>query len=99
MKTKIIPLQDTLYIEAIEDKESSSGIVRADVAIERPNKGKVIYASEGYVDENGTDRAMTVRVGDTVIFNRYAYEDVEIDGKKLLQMSQKDIYAILKQYE
>lgn len=96
MNTKIIPLQDTLYIEAIEDKESSSGIVRADVAVERPNKGTVIYASDGYTDERGNDRAMVVKVGDMVIFNRYAYEDVEIDGKKLLQMSQKDIYAILK---
>lgn len=96
MKQEIIPLQDMIYVEAIEEKVSSTGITRADISIERPSKGTVKYAGEGCINESGGKIPMVVKVGDTILFNKYAYEDVELDGQKLLQMSEKDVYAILR---
>ena len=78
----------------VEPKEAitktASGIIIPDSAQEKPQQGVVIATGAGKSDE-----AMEVKVGDTVLYNKYAGSEVEVENKKYLIMSQNDILVIL----
>lgn len=78
----------------VEPKEAvtktASGIIIPDSAQEKPQQGVVIATGTGKADE-----AMEVKVGDTVLYNKYAGSEVEVENKKYLIMSQNDILVIL----
>ena len=85
----IQPLNDRVLIEPAK-AEVVGGIIIPDSAKEKPLKGIVRAAGNGTKDEE-----MIVKPGDTVLYGKYAGNEIEIDGEKLLMMRQNDILAIV----
>jgi len=87
----IKPLADRVLIEPAEaEQKTASGIIIPDTAKEKPQRGKVVAVG------NGTkDNAMTVKVGDNVLYGKYSGTEIEIDGTKYMIMKESDIYAII----
>jgi chaperonin GroES len=85
------PLADRVLVEpAPAETKTAGGLIIPDTAKEKPMKGKVIAVGNGKPDE-----PMTVKVGDTVLYGKYAGTELQIDGKELLIMRESDIYAII----
>ncbi len=94
---KIKPLGDRVVIERIEQEEvKKGGIIIPDTAKEKPQQGKVVAVGTGKVDDKGNRKPIDVKVGDKVLFGKYAGTEVEVDGKEYLIMSQDDILAIIE---
>ncbi len=90
-KVSIQPLADRVVVQAAAaDTKTASGIIIPDTAQEKPQKGTIVAVGTGKKDE-----PMTVKVGDTVLYGKYAGTEVAIDGKDLLIMRESDIFAIV----
>jgi chaperonin GroES len=91
-KTKITPLADRVIIKQ-EDAETttSSGIIIPDTAQEKPQKGSVIAVGKG-TKEN----PISLKIGDNVLYSKYAGTELNHDGQDLLIMKESDILAIIK---
>jgi chaperonin GroES len=79
-----------------EERTSPGGIVIPDAAAEKPIKGKVVAAGKGKILENGDIRPLDVKVGDQVLFGKYAGTEVKVDGEELLVMKEDDIMAVIE---
>jgi chaperonin GroES len=91
------PLGDRVVIEPLEQEEMTpAGIVIPDTAKEKPQKGKVLSTGPGARDEDGKRIPMDVKIGDTVLYAKYAGTEVKVDGKKLLIVKESDILAIVE---
>lgn len=91
MALKIKPLADRVLIEPVEaETKTASGIIIPDNAKEKPQKGNVIAIGNGTKDE-----PMTVKVGDTVLYGKYAGTELKLEGKDYLIMRESDILAIV----
>ncbi|MCX7606081.1 MAG: co-chaperone GroES [Bacteroidia bacterium] len=91
MSVKIKPLADRVVVEpAPAEEKTASGIIIPDTAKEKPQKGTVVATGPGKKDE-----PLTVKVGDQVLYGKYAGTEISIDGKEYLIMRESDIYAIL----
>jgi chaperonin GroES len=85
------PLADRVLVEAAEaETKTAGGIIIPDTAKEKPMRGKIVAAGPGKKDE-----PTTVKVGDTVLYGKYAGTEITIDGKEYLIMKESDIYAII----
>ena len=90
-KLKIKPLADRVLIEPAQAEEKTAGgIIIPDTAKEKPQKGSVVAIGNGKKDE-----PMTVKVGDTVLYGKYAGTEITIDGVNYLIMRESDIVAII----
>jgi len=90
-KVKITPIADRVIVEAAAAEEKTAGgLIIPDTAKEKPQKGKVIAVGTGKKDE-----PMTVKVGDSVLYGKYAGTEVSIEGKDYLIMRESDIFAIV----
>jgi chaperonin GroES len=95
-KTKLRPLGDRVVIEPTPREEmTKSGIVLPDTAKEKPQEGSVIAVGPGAFDNDGKRIAIDVKVGDKVLYAKYAGTEFKVDGDELLIVSQKDILAIV----
>ena len=91
------PLGNRIVVEPIEQEEiTAGGIVLPETAKEKPQTGKVLFAGSGDRNDKGELIPMDVRVGDTVLFAKYAGTETKIDGKKLLIMRESDLLAIVE---
>lgn len=96
MKAK--PLHDRLIVRVLEAESSSSGgILIPDNAKEKPNRGEVIAVGSGRTLENGSTQAMTVTVGDHVMFGKFAGHTLKVDGQELTVLKEEDVFAIIEQ--
>ncbi len=90
-KINVKPLADRVLVEpAPAEEKTASGLIIPDTAKEKPMKGKVVAVGSGKKDE-----PMTVKVGDNVLYGKYAGTEIQIDGKDYLIMRESDIYAII----
>ena len=90
-KLSIRPLSDRVVIEALEaETKTASGLYIPDSAKEKPQQGTVVAVGNGTKDE-----PMTVKVGDTVLYGKYAGTELKLDGSDYLIMRESDIFAIL----
>lgn len=88
----IRPLSDRVLIEPAEaEVKTAGGIIIPDSAKEKPLKGKVVATGNGTKDEE-----MVVKIGDTVLYGKYAGTEIEVEGAKYLMMRQSDILAIVE---
>jgi chaperonin GroES len=96
MKLSLKPLGDRLVVEPIEQEEvTAGGIVLPETAKEKPQQGKVLAVGPGARDDDGKRIAMDVKVGDKVLYAKYAGTEFKMDGKKLLILRESDLLAIL----
>ncbi len=97
MSLKLKPLADRLVVKPLEEEEvTPGGIVLPETAKEKPQKGEVLAVGPGARDDSGKRIQMEVKVGDKVLFAKYAGTEVKIDGEKLLILRESDILAILE---
>ncbi|PID69747.1 MAG: co-chaperone GroES [Flavobacteriales bacterium] len=90
-KINIKPLADRVVIKPMEaEVKTASGIYIPDSAKEKPQQGKVVAVGKGTKDE-----PTTVKVGDTVLYGKYAGTELKLDGGDYLIMRESDIFAIL----
>ncbi len=93
----IRPLADRLVIKVIDDTEQTSGgIFIPDSAKEKPQKGEVIAVGPGKALEDGKREEMEVKVGDIVLFAKYAGTDVKLNDEMLKILSVKDVLGVLE---
>lgn len=93
----IKPLGDRVVIEVVAgDMKTASGIVLPDSAKGKPQEGKVLAVGTGKVLDNGQRVALDVKVGDKVIFSKYAGTEVKAQGQDYLIVSERDILAIVE---
>ena len=91
------PLHDRIVIKVIEDTEQTSGgIFIPDSAKEKPQKGEVVAVGEGKMNDNGESEAMDVKIGDIILYAKYAGTDVKMDGVEYKILSIKDALAIVE---
>jgi chaperonin GroES len=96
-KLNLKPLGDRLVVEPQEKEErTASGIILPETAKEKPQEGTVLAAGPGRMDEDGDRIAMDVKVGDVVLYAKYAGTEVKINDKKLLILKESDILAIVE---
>ena len=93
---KLRPLGDRVVVQPSGREETTkSGIVLPDTAKEKPQRGTVIAAGEGRRDDDGDRIAMDVKVGDEVLFAKYAGTEFKLEDDELLILSEKDILAVI----
>ncbi|MGN6259787.1 MAG: co-chaperone GroES [Ralstonia sp.] len=94
---KIRPLYDRVIVKRIEQQRTTaSGIVIPDSAAEKPEQGEVVAVGTGRLLQDGTQRELQLKVGDQVLFGKYAGQTVKVDGEELLVMREEDVMGVLK---
>jgi chaperonin GroES len=92
----IRPLHDRVIVKRVEEETTTpGGIVLPGSAAEKPSQGKVLAVGSGKLLDNGTVRALEVKVGDKVLFGKYSGSEVKVDGEDLIVMREEDIMGIL----
>ena len=79
-----------------EERTSPGGIVIPDSAAEKPSQGKIVAIGKGKILEDGSVRALDVKVGDKILFGKYSGTEVKVDGDDLLVMREEDIMAVIE---
>ncbi|HKJ05499.1 MAG TPA: co-chaperone GroES [Geopsychrobacteraceae bacterium] len=94
---KIRPLQDRLIVERVEEETTTAGgiIIPDTVSKEKPQEGKVIAVGKGKTTEDGKVIPMDVKVGDLVLFGKYAGSEIKVDGNEYLIMREDDILGVV----
>ncbi|MDQ7835177.1 MAG: co-chaperone GroES [Humidesulfovibrio sp.] len=94
---KLKPLNDRVLVKRLESEEvTAGGIIIPDSAKEKPQRGKVIAAGPGKLDESGKLVKMAVKAGDMVLFTKYAGTEIKVDGEEHLVLREEDILAIVE---
>ena len=90
-KLQVTPLHDRIIVKpAAAEEKTAGGIIIPDTAKEKPQRGIIVAAGTGKKDE-----PMTVKVGDNVLYGKYAGTEITIEGQDLLIMRESDILAIV----
>ena len=94
---KIQPLADRLVIKVIEtaEEKTKSGLYVPDTAKEKPQEGEVLAVGPGALNDKGERVPVDVKVGDSIIFSKYAGVEVKFDGEEFLILSERDVLAVL----
>ena len=94
---KIRPLQDRIIVKRVEEEETTKGgIIIPDTAKEKPQQGKVVAVGKGKVNEDGKVTPLDVKVGNKILFGKYAGTEVKIDGEDYLIMREEDILGVIE---
>lgn len=95
---KLKPIGEFILVEPVEEESvTASGlIIQTSGKGERPQKGKIIALGTGKKDDSGKILPFNVSEGDTVMFKKYAPEEVEMEGKQYLLMKESDILAVIE---
>ncbi len=94
---KIRPLHDRVVVRRMEEETTSAGgIVIPDSATEKPAQGEITAVGNGKITDSGDVRALDVKVGDVVMFGKFAGTEVKVDGEELLVMREEDIMAVVE---
>ena len=95
---KLRPLQDRIIVERIEEETTTAGgiIIPDTVSKEKPQEGKIIAVGKGKMNDDGKLIPMDVKVGDLVLFGKYAGSEVKVDGVEYLIMREDDILGVVE---
>jgi len=97
-KTQLRPMGDRVVIRpAAREETTRSGIVLPDTSKEKPQRGEIIAVGPGRVSDEGKKIPMEVKVGDTVLFAKYAGTEFKLEEDELLILSEKDVLAIVEE--
>jgi chaperonin GroES len=94
---KIRPLDNRVAVRRLEEERTTTGgIVLPDSATEKPSEGEIVAVGLGKVLESGDRLALSVKIGDRVLFGKYSGTEVKIDGQELVVMREDDIMAVIE---
>jgi chaperonin GroES len=94
---KVRPLHDRVIIERIEESEQKiGGIIIPDSAKEKPQQGKVIAVGKGRIEKDGKITPLDVKAGDTILFGKYAGQEIKIDGNEFLIMREEEVLGVIE---
>lgn len=97
MALNLKPLGGRLVVEPTEQEDvTTGGIFLPETAKEKPQKGIVLAAGPGERDDKGKYIPMEVKVGDTILFNKYAGTEIKVDGKKIIILRENEVLAIIE---
>ena len=97
-KTKLVPLGDRVVVLPKQKEEmTKSGIVLPDTIAEKPQEGEIVAVGPGRVLENGTKLPMELKVGQTVLYAKYAGTEFKQDDDEYLILREPDVLAIVKE--
>ena len=90
------PLHDRVIVKRLDQEtKTASGIVIPDNAAEKPDQGEVLAVGPGKRSDKGDVNALSVQVGDRVLFGKYSGQSVKVDGDELMVMREEDIMAVV----
>jgi chaperonin GroES len=96
MNMQIKPLHDRLVVRRVEAANTSAGgIIIPDNAQEKPVQGEVVAVGDGAPLDNGERRPLAVRVGERILFGKYAGTEIKFDGQDLLVLRESDVIAVI----
>ncbi|MEO8637324.1 MAG: co-chaperone GroES [Candidatus Taylorbacteria bacterium] len=93
------PLADRVLLKPIsaDEKKSTSGIIIPDtVEKEKPEQGRVVAVGEGKTDDNGKLVPVKVKIGDKVLFSKYGFDEVKVEGEEYYIIKEENILAVIK---
>jgi chaperonin GroES len=94
---KFKPLRDRVLVKySSEEEKTAGGLFIPDAAKEKPQKGAVIAVGPGRVTDDGKRQALEVKVGDTVLFDKYSGSKIKIDDEEYLIIREEDILGIVE---
>ncbi|WP_305042954.1 co-chaperone GroES [Geoalkalibacter sp.] len=94
----IRPLHDRIIVERLEEEtKTAGGLIIPDTAKEKPQQGRVVAVGHGKKTEDGKVLPLDVKVGDKVLFGKYAGTEIKIEGKEYLMMREDDILGVIEQ--
>ena len=94
---KLKPLLDRVVIKRVEEEnKTAGGIIIPDTAKEKPSQGIIVSVGPGGRDEDGKVVAMTLKVGDKVLFGKWSGTEIKINGEDLIIMKESEVFGILE---
>ena len=94
---KVRPLHDRVIIERIEETEQRvGGIIIPDSAKEKPQQGKIIAAGKGRIEKDGKVTPLDVKANDTVLFGKYAGQEIKVDGNEYLIIREEEVLGVIE---
>ena len=95
---KVRPLADRVLVRRLDDEveKSKGGIIIPDTAKEKPQQGKIIAVGKGRRSEDGAVVPLDVKVGDRILFGKYAGSEIKVEGEEHLIMREEDILGVLE---
>jgi len=94
---KVRPLHDRIIVQRVEeDEQRVGGIIIPDTAKEKPQQGKVIRVGKGKVEKDGKVTPLDVKEGDTILFGKYAGQEIKVDGDEYLIMREEEVLGVIE---
>ena len=94
---KVRPLHDRIIVQRIEEEEQRvGGIIIPDTAKEKPQQGKVVAVGKGKIEKDGKVTPLDVKAGDTVLFGKYAGQEIKVDGDEYLIMREEEVLGVIE---
>ncbi len=94
---KIRPLRDRVLVKRVTEEKTKGGIIIPDSADKPMTQGEVVAVGDGRILDNGEKVPLAVKVGDKVLFGKYAGTEVKVEGEDYLVMREDDILGIIEQ--
>src|SRR4026208_574198 len=96
-KVSIRPLHDRVIVARIEEGEQKvGGIIIPDTAKEKPQQGKVIAVGKGRIEKDGRVTPLDVKADDTVLFGKYAGQEIKVDGNEYLIIREEEVLGVIE---
>jgi chaperonin GroES len=90
-------LHDRIIVQRLEEEEQRvGGIIIPDTAKEKPQQGKIIAVGKGRVEKDGKVTPLDVKAGDTVLFGKYAGQEIKIDGNEYLIIREEEVLGVIE---
>jgi chaperonin GroES len=97
MATNLRPLHDRIIVQRVEEEEQRiGGIIIPDSAKEKPQQGKVIAVGKGRIEKDGKVTPLDVKAGDTVLFGKYAGQEIKLDGTEYLIIREEEVLGVIE---
>lgn len=91
------PLQDRIIVKRMEEEQKTAGgLFIPETAKEKPQRGEIVAVGNGKKTEDGKVLPLDVKVGDKVLFGKYAGTDIKVDGEEYLMMREDDLLAVVE---
>lgn len=97
MTQKLTPLHDRVLVRRVAEADTArGGIIIPDTAKEKPQQGKVIAVGKGRIEKDGKVTPLDVKSGDTVLFGKYAGQEIKIDGSEYLIIREEEVLGVIE---